>query len=179
MTRVREDATDDEQPGDFEQRSGGEQSTAGKDSTTGEQRARRARRFVRDDCRATVEAVLACADAVAEAWDGRTTTDPGAVAGPLRDELEAAGVWTRLPDVLAGAVDAAGCSASASPVADPPYVVATSRGPMLRATVDGERPGTDERRLVVLVRAFAVERDPVRYARGPATPDAAVCATFK
>lgn len=159
--------------------------------------AARAREFVLDAHRETVETVLRCADAVAAEWDepaaaegeataegGATadadrlvTTDRGAVADPLRAELEARGIWGRLPDVLAGAVRAAGYSLSASPVADPPYVAATSRGPMLRATVpDG--------RLVVLLCVFEVERDgedgsSVRYARGPTTPEDAVRVTFE
>jgi len=140
-------------------------------------RAARARRHVLDHHADTTETVLACADAVAETWDGEasnrpTTTDPEAVAHPLRAELEAAGAWERLPDVLAGAVRAADCTLSAPPVADPPYVTATSRGPMLRATLP-------EGRLVVLVAAFAVERDPTRYVRRATTPAAAVTATFK
>jgi hypothetical protein len=127
----------------------------------------------------TVETVLRCADAVAESWDADSTADGDAVAEALRGELEAVGAWARLPDVLAGATRAAGFSLAADPVADPPYVVATSRGPMLRATVsDG--------RLVVLLQVFAVERDSpqferdsTRYVRGPTTPADAVRASFE
>jgi len=134
--------------------------------------AARARRYVLDEHASTVATVLACAEVVAERWDHEATTDASAVAGPLRAELEAAGAWGRLPDVLAGAVRAAGFSLSAPPVADPPYVVATGRGPVLRATVSGGR-------LVVLLRAFEVARDPTRYVRGPTAVPEAVCATFK
>ncbi|MFC4451757.1 hypothetical protein [Halorussus aquaticus] len=123
----------------------------------------------------TVETVLRCADAVAETWGDDWTTDPAAVAGPLRAGLESAGAWTRLPDVLADAVRATGESLSAPPVAAPPYVTATSRGPVLRATLaDG--------RLVVLLQTFEVERTRgtrPRYRRGPTTPADAVRATFK
>lgn len=139
--------------------------------------ATRAREFVLDTHRETVETVLRCADAVADEWDGARTTDRAAVADPLRTELRARGVWARLPDVLAGAVRAAGYSLSASPVADPPYVAATSRGPMLRATVpDG--------RLVVLLCVFEIERDGedgerVQYVRGPTTAADAVRVTFE
>ncbi|WP_135828327.1 hypothetical protein [Halorussus halobius] len=131
-----------------------------------------ARRHVRDAHAETVEAVLDCADSVADSWDGPATSDPGEVAGPLRAELDVRDAWARLPDVLAGAVRAAGFSLPASPVAAPPYVAATSRGPVLRATVP-------EGRLVLVVRAFAVERDPTRYVRGPWSAREAVCATFK
>lgn len=134
--------------------------------------ATRARERVLDAHAETVETVLRCADAVAEAWPAESATDRGAVADPLRRELESAGVWARLPDVLAGAVDAAGFSLPATPVAAPPYVAMTSKGPILRATVsDG--------RLVVLLQTFDVERgsgsnQAPRYVRGPATPGESV-----
>ena len=133
--------------------------------------ASRARRYVLESHAETVETVLRCADAVAERWDGDSTTDPTSVADPLRAQLDAAGAWERLPDVLAGATREAGFSLSAPPVADPPYVTATSRGPMLRATVSAGR-------LVVLLRAFEVERGPTRYVRGPTDPADAVRASF-
>lgn len=135
--------------------------------------ATRAEEHVLDAHAGTVESVLRCADAVAADWDGPATTDRDAVAGPLRRELESAGAWARLPAVLAGAVEAAGFSLPATPVADPPYVAVTSRGPVLRATVSAGR-------LVVLLQAFGVERgETVRYVRGPETPEAAVHATLK
>ena len=127
-----------------------------------------AREYVLDEHGATVESVLRRADAVATDWEGDAARDRRAVVTPLRDELDAAGVLARLPDVLAGAVRAAGFSLPATPVAAPPYVVLTSRGPLLRATVaDG--------RLVVALDAFAVEREEtVRYVRDATTPDDAV-----
>lgn len=132
-----------------------------------------AREFVLDAHADTVEAVLRHGSAVLRKRDDSPATDGTALAGALRIRLEAAGVWARLPDILVGAVDAAGYSLSARPVADPPYVVATSRGPMLRATLsDG--------RLVVLFGTFAVERgDPNRYVRGPRSPGDAVRTTWR
>jgi hypothetical protein len=110
---------------------------------------------------------------VVETWDRDATADPDSVAEPLRDELESAGAWERLPDVLAGAVRATDHSLSATPVAAPPYVTVTSRGPMLRATLEAGR-------LVLLLQAFDVKRGrPTRYVRGPSTPEAAVRASFK
>lgn len=134
--------------------------------------ASRARRYVLEAHEETVETVLRCADAVADEWDEGWTTDRSEVADPLRAELEAAGAWARLPDVLAGATRAAGSSLSAPPVADPPYVAATSRGPMLRATVPAGR-------LVVLLRAFEVEREPTRYVRGATATEEAVQVRFE
>jgi hypothetical protein len=125
-----------------------------------------ARAAILDDHGPTVEAVLACADDVADARDPPITDGPG-LADALEAALGGAGVLGTLPAVLATAVDAAGGTLSARPVAAPPYVAVTSRGPVLRATLDGGR-------LVVTVRAFAVERDPLRYVRGPTDPAAAV-----
>lgn len=119
-----------------------------------------------------VRTVLDCAEAVAAGWDGEGTTDRGSVVPPLRSSLERAGVTDRLPAVLEGCVSAAGYELPARPVAGPPYVVVTSRGPILRATLsDG--------RLIVTIRAFEVERDPrPRYVRGPTDPERAVDVQF-
>jgi hypothetical protein len=135
--------------------------------------ARTARQFVLRSHAETVETVLRCADSVVETWDREATADSQSVVGPLRNGLEDAGAWERLPDVLAGAVGATDHSLAATPVAAPPYVTVTSLGPMLRATLDAGR-------LVILLQAFDVERGrPTRYVRGPSTPEAAVRASFK
>jgi hypothetical protein len=132
-----------------------------------------AREYILQSHSETVETVLQCADGVAETWDRDDTTDPQSVVGPLRASLEAAGAWERLPDVLAGAVRATDHSLSATPVAAPPYVIATSRGPMLRATLE-------DGRLVILLQTFDVEQGPpTKYVRGASTPEAAVRASFK
>jgi hypothetical protein len=102
--------------------------------------------------------VLDCADAVAAGWEGGATTDPDAVRGPLRAALDRAGVFERLPDLLVTAVRAGGGGLRGRPVAAAPYVTVTSRGPVLRGTLD---PG----RLVVSLGVFAVGRAPVRYTR--------------
>ncbi|WP_049902697.1 hypothetical protein [Halococcus agarilyticus] len=110
-----------------------------------------------------LDTVLVCADVVADSWDGDTTPDRAAVVDPFERRLDRAGVLDRLPAMLAGAIDALGAELTAEPVAAPPYVAITSVGPVLRATLDSER-------LVVTIHAFAVERDPTRYVRGPADP---------
>jgi hypothetical protein len=138
--------------------------------------ARHARNYLLSNRSEEIRTLLDCADAVAESWDGEATTDPAAVADRLRAALDAAGAWSRLPDLLSGAVDATGRSLSATPVAAPPYVTATSRGPMLRATLpDG--------RLVVSLEVFEIDRThasdgSVRYVRGPTTPEEAVRVEF-
>ncbi|OLZ41186.1 hypothetical protein A6E15_09380 [Natrinema saccharevitans] len=113
---------------------------------------RAARRYVQRDHASIVSAIDACADAVAEPWDTARTTDVDAVTDGLHRALEETGILERLPGVLAGAVDATGHELRARPVAGPPYVVVTSRGPVLRATID---PG----RLVIRFDAFEVVRD--------------------
>lgn len=108
-------------------------------------------RYLRAERADVVAAVGDCADRVAREWDGTRTTDRAAVVAPLEDRLADRGLLDRLATVLAEAVEAAGYDLLATPVAAPPYVVVTSRGPILRATID---PG----RLVVLLAAFEVVR---------------------
>jgi hypothetical protein len=110
----------------------------------------------------TLVATIDCADAVAAA-NGRATRREQVVE-PLRTVLERAGLPERYPAMLVDAVAALGESLPASPVAAPPYVTVTSRGPVLRATLP-------EDRLVVRIAVFAVERDPVRYVRRGRRPE--------
>ena len=121
--------------------------------------------------RPTVERVLACADAVASTHETPPTDGP-ALAAALEGTLSETGVRKTLPAVLVTAVAAAGGSLSAPPVAAPPYVAVTSRGPILRATLP-------DYRLVVSIRAFEIERDPRRYVRGSTDPAAAVAVAFR
>lgn len=96
--------------------------------------------------------VGACADAVADSWDGATTDDGSLLADGLESCLAASGTLDALPGLLAAAVGAAGGRLSAEPVAAPPYVAVTSRGPVLRATLDGGR-------LVLTLAVFRVTDD--------------------
>lgn len=115
---------------------------------------RAARRRIQHEWRPLVAAVNDCADQVAEPWDTSRTTNPDRVVVPLRAALESVDLLEQLPRLLADAVDAAGCELQAQPVPAPPYVIVTSRGPVLRATID---PG----RLVIRLDTFEVVRDPV------------------
>ena len=130
------------------------------------------RSYLLTEHRAVLDTASDCADAVAAGWDGESTTDRDAVTGPLEATLRRSGVLKQLPAVLAGAVDAAGYGLRAQPVPAPPYVVVTSTGPVLRATVsDG--------RLVVSLRLFEVEREAGRrYVRGPREPERVVDVAF-
>jgi hypothetical protein len=116
-----------------------------------------AREYVREERADVVAAVATCADAVADSWDRDWTDDASDVADRLEACLSENGVLGVLPGVLADAADAAGGELQAAPVAAPPYVVVTSRGPMLRATLDAGR-------LVVRFDVFRVTDDG-RYER--------------
>jgi len=111
------------------------------------------RRRIQTDHASIVDGIDACADAVAAPWDTARTTDSETVADGLRRTLAEAGILEALPSVLVDAVEATGYELRATPVPAPPYVVVTSRGPVLRATID---PG----RLVIRFDAFEVVRDP-------------------
>ncbi|SFC32845.1 hypothetical protein SAMN05444422_10728 [Halobiforma haloterrestris] len=110
------------------------------------------RRRLLADHSSVVAEVDRCADAVADPWDTARTADRAALVDGLRTALESEGVLERLPTVLADAVDATGHDLEARPVPGPPYVVVTSRGPLLRATID---PG----RLVIRFDVFEVIRN--------------------
>ncbi|MFC7215253.1 hypothetical protein ACFQO4_14340 [Saliphagus sp. GCM10025334] len=109
-------------------------------------------RRLRDEHGGVLRRLEAAADAVSEAWAAETVTERAAVVDPLRAELEAAGLLWAFPPLLDDLVESAGYALPARPVAAPPYVVVTSRGPVLRATVD---PG----RLVVRLDVFGLERE--------------------
>ncbi|SFG33108.1 hypothetical protein SAMN04488063_1704 [Halopelagius inordinatus] len=108
--------------------------------------------FLREERPTLLAAVADAADAVADRRSATdSTADGGDVADELERELRSRGVFEAFPDALAGCVAAAGRTLRATPVAAPPYVVSTSSGPVLRATLsDG--------RLVVTLRVFEVER---------------------
>jgi hypothetical protein len=120
--------------------------------------ARAAAAYLRTERADLVQTVGECADRVAGTWPGDAATDSGAVRAPLREELDAAGALDRFPEALSGAAEAAGRELLAEPVAAPPYVVVTSRGPLLRA-------GFDTERLLLGVAVFTVDRAPRRYRR--------------
>lgn len=123
-----------------------------------------ARDYLRTEHADLLNAVDACADAVADSWEGESVADGSRVSSLLRACLDRAGALEAFPAALAGAVEAAGYELQATPVAAPPYVVVTSRGPVLRATLpDG--------RLVVRLDVFRVTEEN-EYARGASGDDA-------
>ena len=84
-------------------------------------------------------------------------TDPAAVREPFDRQLREQGLDEELLGLLDTAVNAVNGERRGEPVAAPPYLAVTSRGPVCRATL------TDGRRLVVLLAAFEVRRRPRRY----------------
>jgi hypothetical protein len=118
--------------------------------------------YVRSEHGAFLEEIDAAAAAVADER-AAPPQDGRALADALETALADRGLTGRLPGVLSGAVEAADLTLAAEPVAAPPYVAVTSRGPVLRAT-------TDAGRLVVTLVAFTVEDGPDRqYCRSSPT----------
>ncbi|OVE86227.1 hypothetical protein [Natronolimnobius baerhuensis] len=113
---------------------------------------REARQRIQTAHRPTIAAINDCAIQVAAPWDTARTTNPDAVVGPFRDALEERGLLETLASLLVDVVEALDYECQGSPVPAPPYVIVTSRGPMVRATID---PG----RLVIRFDAFEVLRD--------------------
>ena len=106
-----------------------------------------------------LEAVNTCADVVEATWNAPGCNSRAAIVVPLRSALERRKVIQSLPSVLLCGVTATGYELTASPVAAPPYVVLTSRGPLLRATLPTGR-------LVIRLDVFDVESDGTyRYVR--------------
>lgn len=105
--------------------------------------------------RTLITTVLTCADAVVD-----TTADTAAEplpdcsnpAAPLYEQLDRANVIDRLPTILSETVELVGSPLAAEPVAAPPYVVVTNVGPIMRAPLE-------ERRLVITIEAFRVNRE--------------------
>lgn len=103
-----------------------------------------------------LDAIDAAGARASEDWPADGIGDASSVRAAFRRELDAAGVHDRLPRILVSAVEAAGGTLRSSPVAAPPYVVVTSLGITLRATLEAHR-------LVVELRVF--EQQDGRYHR--------------
>jgi ferric-dicitrate binding protein FerR (iron transport regulator) len=115
------------------------------------------RQQVLDEHRETVAAVIDAGAAVASEVEHRPVTDGDHLRNPLETRLRERGLAVRLLGVLTTGAGALDTGMAAEPVAGPPYLVVTSRGPLCRGTL------ADGRRLVVELPLFAVERRPPRY----------------
>lgn len=122
--------------------------------------------YLLNDYPRLIRTVLTCADATAASRpDGFSVAD--GPADLLCERLERSDVIKQLPSVLAGAVNQLNSSLTTEPVAAPPYVVVTNVGPVMRATVD-------DRRLVITIEAFHIERNSHRYVRTTNVPEEAL-----
>lgn len=113
---------------------------------------RRIRRHVEREHRNVVDGIDACAAAVERSLSDDRRRDGAAIRAALRAELERAGLRQRLSTVLDASLRATSFELPAELVPAPPYVVVTSRGPMLRATLDSGR-------IVIRFDVFEVDRD--------------------
>lgn len=112
----------------------------------------RIRRYLRTEYDDVLRTIDACADAVASDGGQPLGREREAIVEPFRSALEASDVLAALPRVLADVVDEIDHDLPAPPAPAPPYVVVTSTGVLLRATLP---PG----RLVIAIEPFAVSRD--------------------
>jgi hypothetical protein len=112
--------------------------------------------------RETVAGVVDAGAAVASAVERRPVTDGDRLRRPLEALLRERGLTAQLLGLLTTGADALDAEIAAEPVPGPPYLVITSRGPLCRGIL------TDDRRLVVELAVFAVERHrPVYRFRDP------------
>ncbi len=103
-----------------------------------------------------IEAAIAAGRTVAAQTNGRPT-DPSTFRTELEMALQSQNVLRALPDVLGTAAAAIDTPIAGDPVPAPPYVAVTSRGPLCRGTL------ADDRRLVITVALFVIERSPRQY----------------
>ncbi|AGB16122.1 hypothetical protein Halru_1514 [Halovivax ruber XH-70] len=97
--------------------------------------------------------IEASADATVDTWPADAVAERHRVVDPFRTALAERDVIEELPAILEDLVATAGGDLSVPPVAAPPYVVVTSMGVLLRATLPRGR-------LVVAIHPFVVDRKP-------------------
>ena len=105
----------------------------------------------------TIEEVVNAGQTVADSWPDSTITDATVIKMPLEHVLRRAGLTDQLIALLGDAIRSTGKATSAHPVPAPPYLVVTSTGPICRATLSADK------RLVIELVLFAVDRNPTRY----------------
>lgn len=104
-----------------------------------------------------IVAVIDSATELAGVIDSWPVSDSEMIRVPLERSLRADGLLVSLLDMLDTGAEALGETIQGQPVAAPPYLVITSRGPMCRGTL------SNGRRLIIELRLFAVEGHPRRY----------------
>lgn len=127
----------------------------------------RVREHVLETHRDLLDTVLTCADEVAGSVS--LPADRRVVTTHLDRALREAGAFAGFVAIVKTAADAMDADLPAEPVAAPPNVVVTGRGPMVRVTVDAGR-------VLVLIRAFELTAE--GYVRADLQPIEAVEVTF-
>lgn len=115
--------------------------------------------------RETLRSLIDAGRGVATAWPGRAVTEAAAVRDPLADALDEQGLGEPLLDALRVGVAALDERPQGRLLPAPPYLVVTSRGPLCRTTM------SNDRRLVLLVELFEVDRAASSYRFVDPTPD--------
>lgn len=127
---------------------------------------------VLDSHEATVRAVIDAGRAVVSGWTDETVGDSDRIVVPLQTILDEQGLSARLLDVLTSCVDATETTLKGAPIATPPYLVVTGRGPICRGTL------ADGRRLVLELELFEIEHRPPAYRFRDPTPRECLTVSF-
>lgn len=128
-------------------------------------------RTVLAECPETIAAAVA-AGSDAAGVVGSPCTDPERLRTAIERALEDRSLPGPLVETLLVAARALKTSIRGEPVPAPPYLAITSRGPVCRMTL------ADERRLLVRVELFAVERRPREYRFRDPSPESALTVTL-
>jgi hypothetical protein len=115
--------------------------------------------------RETLRSLIDVGRGVATTWSGRAVTQASAVRDPLEDAIDERGLSDALLDALRVGVAALDERPQGRLLPAPPYLVVTSRGPLCRTTM------SDDRRLVLLVELFEVDRAASAYRFVDPTPE--------
>lgn len=115
--------------------------------------------------RATLRSLIDAGRRVAATWSERAASDASAVRDPLEHVIDEQGLAAPLLDVLRVGVDALDEQPQGRLIPAPPYLVVTSRGPLCRTTM------SNDRRLVIVVELFEVDRTASSYRFLDPTPD--------
>lgn len=94
----------------------------------------------------TIAVIGASADSVQNCLDA-SSANRDTVVGELKAELRRRNRYAVLPELLETAIQTIGLELPTEPVAAPPFVVITGRGPVLRAVFEAGR-------LIVRIRVF-------------------------
>lgn len=110
-----------------------------------------------EEHRATLRSLVDLGRQVAATWPDCATTEASAVRSSLEHALETTGLADAVLDMLRVGADTLDEPLQARLLPAPPYLAITSRGPICRATISGDR------RLVLLVELFEIDRTGPSY----------------